>query len=371
MVSTATAFQTPGSANLLATNPIHFEMGALKTTTRVKIEDPQLLLSKLAAVKLAELRFPNLKYSFEAPVVGLLAGPTPNSRILKLGIAEEATLEVVLTSDQSGIETDVILENPAPTARSTFMATTLMLMLALDGELKLQLTPGDFSTHHRVSTPLSYVGVIFPQRKITYELMVIEQAYGTSFPIAAPHNFVNPALITFIHHAITKKEFVWQFYQEAFSLRATETTKSFLQDMHAPLTLQIPVNHFVVEFQGKKIDLGRHYVRIENAIITNAEQIAKELEQLDGHDFPAFICSPNGAATYQFLQTSLPPSSFDQLTQEFIDIGEQLVDLFFEAVNHLAAASLDEETALEQESLLADLSFEFSEDDDSTSAAKE
>ncbi len=362
MVSTATAFQTPGSANLLAANSISFETGLPKTTTKVKVEDPHLLLSKLAAVKLAELRFPKLKYSFEAPVVGFFPGPVPNSKVLKLGIAEEATLEVVLTSDKPGIEADVILENLVPTAHSTFMVTTLSLMLALAGEFELQLTPGDFSTQHRISTPLSQLGVISPLRKAAYELMVIEQAYGTSFPVTAPYNFASPALITFIHHAITEKEFVWQFYEEAFCFQATKAAKSLMQDIHLPLTRQFVVNHFEVELQGRKLDLGRHCVRIENAIITNVEQIAKELEQLDGHDFPVFVRASNGAATYQFLQTPPPTSSFDQLTQEFIDLGGQLMELFFEAVNELAAASLaglteEEKAALTEPFTLSEEAF--------------
>src|SRR5207244_6937777 len=102
MVSTATAFQMPGSANLLASNPILFDTGLLKATTNATVADSHLLLSKLSAVELAELRFPNLKYSFEAPVMELLSGPTPNSKALKLGIAEEVTLELMLTSDQPG-----------------------------------------------------------------------------------------------------------------------------------------------------------------------------------------------------------------------------------------------------------------------------
>ena len=169
--------------------------------------------------------------------------------------------------------------------------------------------------------------------------------------------------------SLSQKEFVWQLQQTDFRFQATENAKSFLQDAQQPLTREFGVNHLEEELQGKQLDLGQHRVKIENATITNAEQIAKELEQLDGHDFPVYVYAPSGAATFHFLQTPTPPTSFDQLTQEFIDLEGQLVDLFFASVNQLAAASIDEETALEQERLLTELSFNFSEDDDPTSTS--
>lgn len=369
MVMTATAFQIPRTAEISTRNPFLLDTRSIGAGTSVAINQSSITLTELTAVELAELRFPKLGYSFEAPVMDLSPGPSPETKVLKIGIAEEATLELLLAMKPGGINAEVILENPTPTVHTAFMLTTLMLMLALDGELALQLTPGHFSASYHISTPLNLVGEVFPLRKIAYELMVIERAYGTSFSITAPYNFISKDLSTFVYQAITKKEFVWQFPLTAFRFQATENAKSFLQNARQPFNREFGVGHLEVELQGKKLDLGAHKVKVENATITNAEQIAKELELLDGHDFPVYVYAPSGAATFHFLQTPNLPSLFDQLTQEFIDLEGQLVNLFFDSVNQLAAASIDEETALEQEQLLNELSFNFSEDHDSTSGS--
>jgi hypothetical protein len=344
MVMTATAFQVPTSTEIATRSPLLLDARSIGIRLGAAINQPISSLADLSNVQFAKLRFPKLNYSFDVPVMDLSPGTTPDTKLLKLGIVEEATLEIVLALKQGGIDAEVILENPSPTAHTSFMVTTLTLMLALGGELALELSPNHFSANYRISTPLSLVGEVFPLRKIAYELMVIERAYGTSFPITEPYNFISKDLITFVYQAITQREFVWQFQQKAFRFQATENAKSFLQAAHQPMNRDFPVNQLPLELQSKMLDLGQHWVRIENATITNVEQIAKELEILDGHDFPVFVYAPNGAATYQFLQTPPPPSSFDRQTQEFIDLEGQLVDLFFDSVNRLAAASLSDLT---------------------------
>ncbi len=317
----------------------------------------------------AEIVFPAFNFVLPA-LIELALGPNNQELTLRIEIEPEVALvwqnNITTTHQGTGsrIESNIGLEVSSPWPRAHFIAATLEALLLMDETACLRAPGLPPNCNIHFSGSLRRVSECLQQRQLAYRLLVIETAFGRKFPLPSGFSAPERTDLEFIFHAVTERSFVWQFMQEPFDFPANEMGRELLGKIDGTFPFLIEIGCLQQPLLGQPLNLGAVKITVQNTALAHPTDVARELKQLDGHVFQAVITSLSGAATYEFLAAPhLPVSPWDDRLAQLIGLEDQLDDQFFAAGNRLAASSIDEETALEQERLLEPLTFDFSDTD--------
>jgi hypothetical protein len=326
----------------------------------------------------AKLIFPKFGYSLPVVIKSIRLQLADTERlVLQIELDEGIVLKWVIKGPvENGKEVvfertwEIACDSPQP--RAHFVASTVQALLLLDQQAELGAPELQFFESIHIPDSLNKVSAFLQHRQLAYRLMVIEKAFNQEFSIPQFMPRAERSTVDFVYRALTDRSFAWPFWQEPYPFLVTEAARKLLLELNGAGSFRFETDCFQQGLLGQILNLGEAKVTVQNAALVNPDEVKRELQQLDGHSFEVLIKSLSGAANYEFLEAPrLSDSPWDERTKQLLKLEDKLDEQFFEAVNQLAAASLDEETALEQEHLLADLSFDFSDDDDSTLASEE
>jgi hypothetical protein len=302
------------------------------------------------------------KVAFEAAVdANVIAALILIGRLIEDGAKfrpEQVSIDVELTKQS---------------ARAEFVASTLIALLALTGEVHLQIPDIQFERKLKFDLSLREISHWLQRRQIAYRLMVIERATGVEFSLPPRFSGDETDTIAFLYRAIVDRVFVWPIETVVIDVPATQEwlVKLFpdKQPTH-PLFMLGPkldtrtlLNH--------SIELGNVKMAIEDMIIEHADEVRRELAQNDGHLVKVVVRSLSGRARINAPEAPrLPDAPWDSRIQALIDLEPQLDARLAERYHALAAASLsglkDEEireilagTEVEREALLERVSKAF------------
>ena len=245
---------------------------------------------------------------------------------------------------------EINLVSPRPEAH--FIAATLQSLLMLDEQAVLRANQPELSTSIHFADSLKAVSRFMQRRQLAYRLMSIEKAFNKEFSI--PHFISNDerSRIDFVYHAVIDRSFTWHLWQEPYPFLANELARQFLVKLNGIDPFMIEIGNYQETLLERVLNLGEVKVVIQNAALVNPGEVNNELQRLDGHSFEALIKSLSGLATYEFTEPPrLPDSPWDKRVNQFIELEEKLDESFFQAVNQLAAGSLDDLTDQEKAEL--------------------
>jgi len=294
-----------------------------------------------------ELIFPEFDYSLSAPLVERSSTADFRWTTIKAEVDEDVLVvcrlkgsRIAGSEKMRSEELAINFEIKSSCPRARFVAATLQAMLGLSGTVRLRIPSLDFDAPLKFSLPLDKIARLIHSRWISYQLMVINRAFGL-FILEPPQLYREEQVrISFVYDAIVERSAERHFYQGAFSLRADEQTLA-LVEAGKPFTYRFVIERFEHEVLGHRLDLGSAAVTAPNAVFVNPDEALHELERLDGHEFEALIRAQDGALKYEFADAPrLAADAWDERIAGLVGVERLLDELHFEAVNNLAAATL-------------------------------
>ena len=295
----------------------------------------------------AEIVFSGFGYSLSAPVVEISPAADSQQLTVKVAIDEAVIVACVVKEGRvdGGVETQleagIYFESSAGQARALFIASSLQALLCLAGPIHLRIPALRLDAQLNFTAPLQEINQALYARHIAYRLMVIERAFNLKLAVPASISRDDEDRISFVYYAIVERSLVWAFFQGWFPYLATEQARALLNSAAQPGACKLKLSHYDKEVLGTNLALGPATLTFEKAVIVNVEEVRRELERLDGHEFQVLIRSLNGAVKYEFADAPrLPDGKWDRLIEELWGLESQLDETIFQAVNQLAAGSL-------------------------------
>jgi len=323
-----------------STSPVEMAAGVVAGT----LTPP---LSALFDDLTAEFDFPAFNYSLTAPVAELSAADDFQRITMKLAVDREVILVCRLNGESAtngaeprpGVTID--FEAVSPSARAAFIISTLKALFGLSETVNWRLPILQLDAEIRLGAPQEQVGPMLRRRKMAQLVMEIEQAFHQEFVMPASLTREEEDRITFVHAAMTERSVVWTFTEGAFTLQADQETRARLEIGNQSGVFNLEIPRWREELFGHRLRLGHASVAIENATIVNTEEVSREIERLDGHEFRVVIRSLAGEAKYGFPDAPRAPEQKpDELIEELIVLRPLLIEAFFREVNELAAGCL-------------------------------
>jgi hypothetical protein len=295
----------------------------------------------------AEFDFPAFNYSLTAPVTELSTADDFQRITVKLAVDTEVILVCRLNGEgaTNGTEPrpEVTLDFGAarPSARAAFVIATLKALFGLSETVSWRLPILQLDALIHPAPPLHQTGPELRRRKMAQLVMEIEQAFHQKFVMPASLSREEEDRITFIHAAMTEPSVAWSFTEGAFTLPANQETRARLESGNQSGVFNLETSRWDEELFGHKLRLGRASVALENATVINADEVSRETERLDGHEFKVVIRSLAGVARYEFPDAPRAPENWrDDLIEELVALRPLLIEAFFREVNELAAGCL-------------------------------
>jgi hypothetical protein len=312
-----------------------------------------------------ELVFSEFGYTLSAPFVE--RSSTIDSRRTTIKAAADEDVLVVcrlkgapiegsskLRSEELSLDFD--LKSPRP--RAKFVAASLRALLGLSKTVRLRIPSLALNVPLEFSVPLEQVGKFCYDRWVSYQLMVIERAFGLE--IDEPPGLLRKEQeqIAFVYRAIVERGATSLFYQGEFALRADERTRALLESGDS-FQYQFTVDGYEHSLPGLRLILGSVVVTLSKAAFANPDQVRRELERLDGHDFIAVIRTLDGLMKYEFPDVPhFSMAVWDERIARLIALEDALSERHFEAVDKLAAGSLAGMTQEQIEAVTQPLTFD-------------
>ncbi len=226
-------------------------------------------------------------------------------------------------------------------ARAHFIASTLMAMLGLAGEMDLQIPELEVSQKLFFNMPLSEISLMLQSRQWAYRLMVIERATGKEFHLTPSISEAELSKITFVYRAIVDRSFVWPLETISIPVPATQEKLALLPSDGRPRRYQSSPEKLDEVILGQSLSLGYSTTLIEDMIFQNPDEVRRELAADDGHLVEIMIRSLSGQVKYEFPEAPrLPDEPWDERIQQFINLEAQLDASIVERYHALAAATL-------------------------------
>ncbi len=339
---------------------------AVKPEMSANVETASLdsTLLELASETAVELTFADFSYSFSAPLVEL--SPIAGSRQVLVKVAVDETVNLVCGmkvrpsdngedarfDDEVKIHFETVRHGP----RADFVVTTLKALFWLAETVRLQIPAFQLEAQLKFTAPMGEVGPALRRRMMAHRLMLIEHTCGARFLMPQPLSRVEEDQITFAWHAIADRSFDWPFYQGSFSFRADEQTREMLAQAEQSGVFKFEVAPFNCEVLDQRLALGRAIVTLEDASLINTEDVSREIERLDNHEFQAVIRTMKGAIQYEFpAAPRLAEVCRDERMMGLINLEPPLDKRFSQIVNGFAAGSLAGLTEEEMDELTAPL----------------
>ncbi len=295
----------------------------------------------------AEFDFPAFNYSLTAPVVELSTADDFQRLTMKLAVDREVIMVCRLNGEgaTNGAEPrpEVTIDFAAvsPSARAAFVIATLKALFGLSETVNWRLPILQLDAEIRLATPQEEVGPMLRRRKMAQFVMEIEQAFHQDLTMPASLSREEEDRITFIHDALRERAVVRMFHEGAFPLPANQATRARLEIGNQSGVFNLEIPRWREELFGRRLRLGRALVAIESATIVNAEEVSREIERLDGHEFRVVIRSLAGVAKYEFPDAPRAPETRrDDLIEELIALRPLLIEAFLREVHELAAGCL-------------------------------
>ncbi len=302
------------------------------------------LLKPDAHVSISE---PEIPYTLEARLA-----PTSiieDDRIVaKFSVDRNVDIDLILAGKSIESENEfqyeqysLIFQIKEPQPRAHFIAATHMAVMGLAGNLNLQISKPEVSRNLNFELPLLEISKILHRRQFTYRLMVIEEAMGTQFLLPSKISEQEIKKIAFVYHAIVERSFMWPGRNVNILIPATQENASlFAQRIQSPnWPLVQPLSETVL---GQSIHLGHAAVTIEDAVVTNLDEVRKQLEAGDGRQVTVEIHSLSGQDKYEFTET--PYTSrilWEPKIQALIDLEPYLDTAIVNSYHALAASTLE------------------------------
>ncbi len=295
----------------------------------------------------AEFGFPAFNYSLTASVAELSATNDFQRIAVRLAVDRDVILLCRLSGESAtnGAEprpgVTIGFEAVSPSAREAFATATLKALFGLSETVSCWLPALGLDAEIRLAAPREETGPILRRRKMAQLVMEIEQAFHQEFVMPASLTREEEDRITFIHDAMKERSIVRMFNEGTFNLQANQETRARLEAGNQSGAFNLEIPQWSEELFGRRLRLGRASVAIENATIVNDDEVSREIERLDGHEFKVAIRSLAGMAKYDFpVAPRAPETSRDELIEELAALRPLLIEAFFREVNELAAECL-------------------------------
>lgn len=322
---------------------------------------PDSPLLELASETAVEFAFSDLDYCFSAPVTEISA--TADRRRILVKVAVDDTVNLVCgmkvkwgeNGGKPRFDDEVSLhfESARQGAREAFVVSLLQALFWLGGKAHLRLPAFQTDAELSITPPLGEIGPAMRRQMMAHRSMLIERAYDLQFTMPQKLSRAEEDQITFAYHAIADRSFDWSFYQGAFPFRADEQTRDLLSQASQSGVFKFELATFDHEILGERLALGRAMVALENASLVNAEEINREFERLDGHEFEAVIRTMKGAIEYEFPDApQMDDAGWGKRIEDFIGLDSPLGERHFQMVNSFAAASLPPHLSEEEKDAL-------------------
>lgn len=299
----------------------------------------------------ADLYFPSFHYSCAAPIAGFSPADDSQPAVIKIAIDETVTMVCALqgspvsNGEEEQMEVEIQFERAASLPRAAFIVSSFQALLWLAGPIHLRIPALQLDTQLNFTAPLSQISQALRRRQIAHRLMVIERAIDQKLAYPTYLTDTDFNRIFFVYQAIVDRFFVWPFTPNQFPFRADESAGALLNEADCPSACRLNVARYESEVLGKHLILGQAIVTVENAVIGNVEEVRREVERPDGHEFQVLIKSLSGTASYEFPDAPrLPEVKWDKLIEELLALEAQLDESLFQAVNQLVAGSLPDLT---------------------------
>ena len=303
---------------------------------------------------------PRVNYRLEAPIVDSLV-IEDNRIIVRFNVDDNVYLDLNLIGQSIEHENEFKVERfslfyqiEEQRPRAHFVANTLMAVLGLAGKVYLKISEPEVSTDLNLEPSLLEISKMLHIRQTAYRLMVIEEATGKQFLLPSAISERDIERIAFIYHAIVDRSFIWLGRSFNTSIPATqENVASFDQRVQSSIW-PLPVESLSETVFSQPIPLGRATVTIEDAVVTNPDEVRKQLEARDGRLVNLEIRSLSGQDKYEF--TELPYKSdilWEPKIQTLIDLEPYLDAALTERYHALAASTLEGLTEEEKTAITA------------------
>jgi hypothetical protein len=229
--------------------------------------------------------------------------------------------------------------------RAHFVADTLMAVMGLAGRFDLKISEPQVSTNLNFELHLLEISKMLKRKHTAYRLMVIEEATGKQFLLPSTISEKEIGKIAFVYHAIVDRSFIWSdtWSEGSFnsSIPATQENASQFAQMAQPFNWSAPLESLSETVLGQSINLGRVIVTMEDAVVTNSDEVRKQLEAGDGHQVTLQISSLSGQDKYEFTEPPHLSSIFwEPKIQALVDLKPYLDAVITERYHALAAATL-------------------------------
>lgn len=334
-----------------------------------------LPLPKLDSKLSLLINAPGVRYRLESPVID--SPVIEDNKIIARFIVDDDVyldLNLIGQSIEQGNKFKSVLfslfyhiEEGRP--RAHFVANTLMAVMGLSGRLDLKISEPEVSTTLNFEQSLLEISKMLKRRQTAYRLMVIEEATGKQFLLPSAISEGEIERIAFVYHAIVDRSFIWSGGSFNSSIAATEENASLFAQFVQPFSWSQPVGPLSETVLGQPINLGRPIVTIEDAVVTNPDEVREQLEAGDGRQVTLEIRSLSGQDKYEF--TEIPYSSgvvWEPKIQALINLESYLDAAIAERYHALAASTLERLTEEEKKEVTTfpelDESFIFDTDGD-------
>ena len=225
--------------------------------------------------------------------------------------------------------------------RAHFIADTLMAVIGLAGRLDLKISEPEVNTTLNFEQPLLEISKMLKRRQTAYRLMVIEEAAGKHFLLPSAISEKEIEKIAFVYHAMVEHYFKWVGGSFSTSIPATQENASGFAQLDQPFSWSLPVESLSETVLGEAINLGRATVTMEDAVVTNLEEVRKQLAAGDGRQVKVEIRSLSGQDRYEFTEIAYSSRvSWEPKVQALIDLEPYLDAAIAERYNALAASTL-------------------------------
>lgn len=225
-------------------------------------------------------------------------------------------------------------------SRALFVASTLMAMLGITGEMDIKIEGLGLGQKVTFDASLLITSGRLEQRLLAYRLMVIEAATRKTFVIPKFITRDDLGTIAFVYHAIVDRAFVWpNTYVFEGSVHANSAGRA-QASIEKPTSLKFDSVPQIRTLFDQRISLGHASIIVDDAIAQNAEKVNRELEADDGHEVKFALRSLSGKARYEFHEAPRFDSQWSPQIQTLINLEPSLDAGLVSRYNELAAATL-------------------------------
>ena len=239
------------------------------------------------------------------------------------------------------------------TPTSAFALETLKAILFLSNDVKVEIPVINYWFQVSISQPLNKISEILQNRRLAYQLLIIERAFQTSLHF--PPRFIEAreiADIYFCYKAVIAKEFELPGSSVTILLPALEENKKYLPVENIGHHIVFPTSNEEKVIFNHRFSLGRFQVEIEQAIIENYEEVKAKFAQLNGQSVQVIIKPLNGKLKYIAADApTFQKAAWEAEIQKLIDLDEQLNSVFLARYFKIAASTLDGLSEAQQESI--------------------